>query len=158
MFTPDTGRGRGPADTSHEGVGSLLPKPNDAVDAGRGRSSGRSAALRSSARAELPPDAERMRERLYPVSRQSRARQPTFQGPVGHMGVHGSPISATRSREPPIERPVEGVSLHGFGEWEAERRREGGEGLGGLGWLLWGRLLAVRLSAGMTVGRDGCRG
>ncbi len=92
-----------------------------------------------------------MRKCRYRVSRQSRARQPTFQGPVGHIGLHGTPISATRSREPSIESPVEGVSLHGFGERAAERRREGGEGLGGLGWPLAARPAAGMAAVGMAV-------
>ena len=38
---PDTGRGRGPADTSYLAGKARFPRPNDAEDAGRGRSAGR---------------------------------------------------------------------------------------------------------------------
>ena len=48
--------------------------------------------------------------------RQNRAGRSAFQGPVGHVGLHDSPKSATRSSQPPLQRPPAPLALHGFGE------------------------------------------
>jgi hypothetical protein len=48
--------------------------------------------------------------------RQNRAGRSAFQGPVGHVGLHDSPKSATRSSRPSLQRPPAPLALHGFGE------------------------------------------